>query len=124
MSLLSFSIAAAMAAAPPPPPPSDPAAALLRALAAHDLAAARATLSPDVMFMDGTHPASTLSVESFAAFIHDCRQTDISSEADRDEPSRTAVTVNWACPARGAAQTFIWTLGAKVVAVQYEAVPS
>lgn len=120
MILLSFWIAAALV----PAQPSDPAAALLRALASNDLAAARATLAPDVMFMDGSNPSSSLSLDSFAASIRDCRQTDRSSEADRDEPSRTAVTVTWTCPARGSAQTFIWTSGAKVVAVQYEAVPS
>jgi hypothetical protein len=45
----------------------SPAAALLSALAAHDLAAARATLSQDALFIDRRGDSGESSLESFAA---------------------------------------------------------
>ena len=53
-----------------------PATAFLAALAAHDLAAARAALADEVQLVDDRRPdPGGATLDSFAAYIQGCRRT-------------------------------------------------
>lgn len=97
-----------------------PATAFLAALAAHDLAAARATLADEVQLVDDRRPdPGGATLDSFVAYVEGCRREDLTWDTDEIDPTRAAVTVTWKCPARADAQAFIWTAGARVVAVEF-----
>ena len=109
------------AAAPASTRTAPPAAtAFLSALAAHDLAAARAALADEVQLVDDRRPdPGGATLDSFAAYIQGCRRTGLTWDTDDLDPTRAAVIATWKCPARADAQAFIWTAGARVVAVEF-----
>ena len=124
IAIASHLVALSLAVAPAPPTPPASVTAFLLALGSHDLAAARATLSRDVQFMDRGRAVRLGALESFAAYVEGCRQTELSWSFDDEDQTRGAGTVTWTCPSRGATEVFIWTAGARVVAVVFGLPPS
>ncbi|MGZ8998971.1 MAG: nuclear transport factor 2 family protein [Allosphingosinicella sp.] len=122
MLILALLSASAFAAEPVVP---RSATRLIEAVEAGDLERARATLTPDAMFtaVQGEEDSSTASLEDFARFVSGCRRSELTSESDSEDPSRTAVTVTWSCPSRASAQAFVWTDSRGVVNVEFGAAP-
>lgn len=97
------------------------AAALLAAIAAGDLNAARGTLAPDVVIMRGIDTTPTgSSLEVFMGQVRGCARTQLQWETDAGDRSRTAVTVSWTCPPQRNVTAYIWTVGPRVVHIQFE----
>jgi hypothetical protein len=110
-------------AAPHAAPPPMPAAArqLLAAVAAGDVARARATLTQDVLISDERSPKPVPStLGAFLDHVRGCRRTDASTDYDNsDGQLRAAVTVHWTCPSRGTIEAFVWTVGRQVAAITF-----
>jgi hypothetical protein len=110
-------------AAPNAAPPPMPAAArqLLDAVAAGDVARARAPLTQDVLITDQRAPKPVpATLKAFLDHVRGCRRTDASTDYDNsDGQLRAAVTVHWTCPARGSVEAFVWTAGRQVAAITF-----
>jgi hypothetical protein len=106
--ILSLLTAAIQEEAPPPT-----ATRLLDAVEAGNLDAARPLLSPDVMIMseEGGEEASASSIDQFARFVRGCRRSELTTETDAEDPSRTG------------AQAFVWTDPTGVVHIQFGPAP-
>jgi len=114
---------AVLAASTEAPPVA--ASTLLSALASGDLPAARATLADDVVIMDETagNPAAS-SLEAFERYVRGCEREDLTWDVDAVDPQRAAVSASWSCPSRPAAQAFIWSVGPRIVHIQFGWAPA
>ncbi len=113
----SFLALAAFALADAPP---APAVALLAALESGDLSGTRATLADDATIADSRGGRGVeSSIEALSDYARGCARTDLTWEYDSAEPERAAVTVTWSCPSRAPSQAFVWTVGTRVVWVQF-----